>query len=69
VAGPLQDLLVVVPRYNWEIEKQVSDLCFDVDMQIGRVVCPLLMTEDEIKNSPMRASALLAVVAREGVSL
>ena len=63
------DLFVVIPEYSWEVEKRISNACFDVDLEIGRVVCPVLISEHEIENSPLRASPLVAAVADEGVRL
>ena len=63
------DLLAVLPCADWATKKRVCDLCFDVEMSIGRIISVLCVSKDAIENSPLRSSPLLDQVRREGVVL
>ncbi len=60
------DLLVVLPRIDWEIQKEISDLCFDAGLQCGRVISTLCYTTEEMERSPLRSSPLVLTARREG---
>jgi predicted nucleotidyltransferase len=63
------DLLIVLPVVNWEIEKRVSDLCFDAELDCARVVSTVCLTEDEINNSPLRVSPFILNTKKDGINL
>jgi len=63
------DLLVVLPKVTWEIEKRVSDLCFDAELACGRVVSAVCFSDAELAHSPLRASPLVLAARREGTPL
>jgi len=63
------DLLIVLPEVNWEIEKQIVDVCFDVELEIGRVFSTICYSADELEHSPLRVSPLVLNARREGVPL
>jgi predicted nucleotidyltransferase len=60
------DLLVVLPRTDWAIQKEISDLCFDAGLQCGRVISMLCHTTEEMEHSPLRSSPLVLTARREG---
>jgi len=62
------DILVVLPEVNWEIEKEITDLCFDFEFkfEMDRMISVMCVTENELKNSPLRASPFVLNVMREG---
>lgn len=63
------DLLVVLPDAGWQIEKQVSALCFDAGLECGRLCSPVCFTEEELVRTPLRASPLMLAARREGIPL
>jgi predicted nucleotidyltransferase len=63
------DLLVVLPRVTWDIEKQISDLCFAAELQCGRVVSAVCFSESELRETPLRVSPLVVNARREGIPL
>ena len=63
------DLLVVLPEVTWEIEKKVSDLCFDAELACGRVVSAICFSDAELADSPLRSSPLVLAARREGKPL
>lgn len=63
------DLLVVLPAVTWQIEKKVSDLCFEAELACGRVVSAVCFSAEELVHSPLRASPLVLAARREGKAL
>jgi len=63
------DLLVVLPEVNWEIEKSISDVCFDAQLEAGRVFATLCVTRHELEETPFRVSPFVANLRREGIPL
>ena len=63
------DLLVVLPKFDWEIQKEISGVCFDASLQCDRVISPNCYTTEEIEHSPLRSSPLVLTARREGQPL
>ena len=63
------DLLIVLPDVNWEIEKQIVDVCFDAELECGRVFSTVCFSTDELDNSPLRSSPLVLNVRKGGIPL
>lgn len=63
------DLMVVLPEVTWEIEKQVTERCFRAELKCGRVFSAVCFTEDELTNSPLRASPFVINARKEGIPL
>src|SRR3989339_1434807 len=53
------DVLVVLDELDWEIEKQIVGLCFDAELECGRVISTVCLSRDEFENSPLRQSPLV----------
>lgn len=60
------DLLVVLPRIDWEMQKEIIALCFDAGLQCGRIISATCYTTDEMEHSPLRSSPLVLAARREG---
>jgi len=63
------DLLVVLPRIDWEMQKEIIGVCFEAELQCGRVISAICYTTDEIEHSPLRSSPLVLTALREGERL
>jgi len=63
------DLLVVLPKTDWEIQKQIIGVCFEAQLQCGRVFSATCYTTNEMKDSPLRSSPLVLAARREGQHL
>ncbi|HPC96209.1 MAG TPA: nucleotidyltransferase domain-containing protein [Sedimentisphaerales bacterium] len=63
------DLLVVLPRLDWTMHKDIIAVCFDAELQCGRVISAICYTTDEIEHSPLRSSPLVMTARREGQAL
>ncbi len=63
------DLLIVLPKVDWKIQKEISAVCFDAGLQCDRVISTLCYTTEEMERSPLRSSPLVLTARREGRSL
>jgi predicted nucleotidyltransferase len=63
------DLLAVLPVVDWEIEKQIVDLCFEAELRIGRIVSVLPISENDYRRSPLRSAPIVVNAQREGKAL
>jgi len=63
------DLLVVLPRIDWEIQKGISAVCFEAGLVCGRVFSVICYTTEEMEHSPLRSSPLVLAARREGQRL
>jgi len=60
------DLLVVLPRIDWETQKEIIAVCFNAELECGRVFSATCYTADEMEHSPLRSSLLVLTARREG---
>ena len=63
------DLLVVFSDLDWELEKQVTDLCFDAELTCSRIISAQCMTTHELQDTPLRSSPFVRNIQRDGVAL
>jgi uncharacterized protein len=63
------DVLIVLEDYNWEAEKAVYNLCYDVGLDRGVFIAPSLYTRPEYESSLTRSTLFYRNVAREGIRL
>ncbi|MGE5355076.1 MAG: nucleotidyltransferase domain-containing protein [Deltaproteobacteria bacterium] len=44
------DILIIVNRnVNWKLEKQVSDICFDIELKYGIFLDVHILSKDEVE--------------------
>ncbi len=63
------DILAVLPERTWDIEKRIIDLCFDAELQCGRVISTTCYSVDEFYNSPLKESPLVLNALKQGQPL
>ncbi len=63
------DVFVVLEYLDHSIEKYISDYAWEAGSEDGIVVVPFSISIDKLKNSPIRESAFIKNVYREGVTL
>jgi len=63
------DLLVVLPKIDWEMQKEIIGVCFEAELQCGRVFSATCYTTEEMEDSPLRSSPLVLAARREGQHL
>jgi predicted nucleotidyltransferase len=63
------DLLVVLPKVDWEMQKEIIGVCFAAGLECDRVISPNCYTTEEMERSPLRSSPLVLTARREGQPL
>ena len=63
------DVLVVVDRLDHAIEKHISDCAWEAGFAHDVVIVPVAVTTEILKNSPVRESAFIKNVYREGIAV
>jgi len=60
------DLLIVLPKVNWKIEKEIIQECFTAELECGRLFCAICYSVDELEDGPLQVSPLILNVRKEG---
>ena len=63
------DVLVVLEDCNWAIRKAVSALCFDLDLEFGVLISPVIYTRARLNSPLVRIAPFYQAVVREGVAV
>jgi predicted nucleotidyltransferase len=63
------DVLIVLEDYDWETEKAIYDLCYDLSVDFSVVLTPVLYSRAEFEAPPERATFFHQAVEREGVPI
>lgn len=63
------DVFVVLPEVNWEVEKKVYGLSFEISLKYGLLLSPILYSQEDIANPAIQASPLYKTVQREGIKI
>lgn len=61
------DVLVVVDYLDHSIERYISDCAWELGFSEDIIIMPIAITLDTLKNSPIRESAFIKNVYREGI--
>jgi len=63
------DVLVVLENYDWEIEKAVSRLCFDINLEYSVLLVPVLYSRAEYESELTKVTPFYETVVREGMTV
>jgi len=63
------DLFIVLSRVDWEIEKAIYTLCFELSVKYNLLLAPVLYSRAEIEDSRIQATPFYRVIQREGLPL
>jgi uncharacterized protein len=61
------DIFVVTDSLDHAIDKYISDCAWEAGFPDDRLVVPIAVTLDALKNSPIRESVFIKNVYREGI--
>ena len=53
------DLLVVLAQVDWETQKEIISVCFEAQLECGRVFSATCYSTEEIEHGPLRSSPLV----------
>jgi len=63
------DVLVVAERLDRQIRLTVSRCAWEAGFENCLLIVPVVVTQDEVENSPFRSSLLMQAIRVEGVTL
>ncbi|MHB9112756.1 MAG: nucleotidyltransferase domain-containing protein [Thermoleophilia bacterium] len=63
------DVFVVLPIIDWEIEKKIYGLSFEVSLEHNVLISPILYSQADIENPSIQISPLYKTVQREGIKI
>ena len=61
------DLCVVVPHATRDLREGIYATAWEIGFEQGRVLAPVILSEEDFERGPMSASTLVANIHREGV--
>ncbi len=60
------DIFVLLPKVDWEIEKQIIDLCFEASLECERTISVICYSQTQLQSSPMKYSIFIEEVRNTG---
>jgi len=61
------DVFIEVKKLDAQLERKMRDIIWEVGFENSRYISPLIFTQEEIENSPLRVSPIVININREGV--
>ena len=62
------DLCLVVPEVTRELRDAVYRIAWEIGFSEGRVLAPIILSEEDFERAPLSASTLVANIRREGIA-
>ena len=62
------DVLVVVDLLDHEVERYISDCAWEAGFPDDVIIMPVVVSQDALKNSPIRESVFIRNIYREGIA-
>lgn len=63
------DVFIEVARLDKETRERISEIAWEIGSENPMVISPLVVSVDEARNSPLRASPILRNIKEEGVGV
>jgi predicted nucleotidyltransferase len=63
------DVFILLDHLDWETEKQIYELCFEISLENDVLLSPLLYSQEEIDDPLTRVTPFYQVLEKEGVPL
>jgi predicted nucleotidyltransferase len=61
------DVVIVLDELNWEIEKDIYEICFYTGLKYDILISPIVYSDDKINNKLLQATPFYKVVEKEGL--
>jgi predicted nucleotidyltransferase len=61
------DLFIVVPKLDWESEKAIYTLCFELSLHYDLLIAPLLCSQAELEDPFVRATPFYQAIQEESL--
>lgn len=63
------DVMIEVEELNPDIESEIYDIVFDINLKNDCFISLIIFTREEIEEGPLSESPIYKVIMREGVSI
>lgn len=63
------DIFIVLEQCDWEIEKKIYELCFEISLKYDTLLSPIIYSKKEIQDDLIKATPFYQVVEREGIPI
>ncbi len=63
------DLLIVLKDCDWQMEKRIYDLCFDISVARDVLLSPVIFTQSEYASRRNRVTPFYRITEAEGIPL
>jgi len=63
------DLFIVVPKLDWETEKAIYTLCFELSLKYDLLLAPTLCSQAELEDPLIQATPFCRTVQKEGLAV
>ena len=63
------DVFLEIRESEKKVLEKISDVAWEVGFPHYTVITPIIFTQDEIENTPLRSSSLVKVIQEEGIRL
>ncbi len=63
------DIFLEIRESEKKILEKISDVAWEVGFPHYMAITPIIFTQDEIENTPLRSSPLVKVIREEGIPL
>lgn len=63
------DLFILLRKVNWQIEREIYDLCFEINLEYNVFISPVIFSEKELEDLSMKSSPFVTTIEREGIPL
>lgn len=62
------DLCVVLPAVTPETREAIYAIAWEIGFEEGRVLAPIVLSQEDFESGPLSASTLVRTIIREGVA-
>lgn len=63
------DVMIILAECTPEVESEIDDLVFDINLKHGCLMVPLYFGEDELESGPLSEAPVYKRILREGIPL
>ncbi|KPJ57712.1 MAG: hypothetical protein AMJ42_04470 [Deltaproteobacteria bacterium DG_8] len=63
------DLLIVLDNYDWKIENEIYEICFEIGLEYDVLLSPVIFSKKEFDDNLTKITPFYKFVAEEGIQL
>lgn len=63
------DVFIVINKCDWNIEKDIYEICFEIGLKYDVLLSPVVYSQDEIEDKVIQATPFYKNVEKEGLQV